>query len=460
LKMGNDKLSSGESALNFFKGMHFIDYTKSETKEFLEKKDYVFYEGIETNKLLRKSARQQDFSVFNNKMLDFTKIWCDLMLKEDSKMKGGTVPNKKTKNFISIVGDKILGELNVYKFKDKMVQLLIEKSKSDFTHKALPEDNMWLDVFLEFDGYTINGMFLAMVYVKKDGNFALKSDVAYQPKDSEEAILVFFTGWSDSHIHYYLRLLLDKEQFKKLQSSYYTSLHTGMHTCPFCGTVMSEGVGEAVPKGAFFCSHTECIKEFQKDGVLYYDKKKKSVRELLSQHKMGHLGNMETFARDFVNSYLDFTMLKEVKINDAVTKEFARAKNPMRKKRGKKPYYPVKLITVSGYLQKKIFEIKSAFGSYETARKETFVIGHYMRFWNKRKWKRLYQWIENCKTDSEVELRLSKLKRCDEDGDTLPDSLQYVWDKKHEVIMVYKENHIRNKGSEKDKRNTVRVIEQ
>ena len=82
----------------------------------------------------------------------------------------------------------------------------------------------------------------------------------------------------------------------------------------------------------------------------------------------------------------------------------------------------------------------------DVARNQTWVDGHFFRFWDRDTWCRLYEWIKGRKTDDEIRERLKKFIRKDKNGHVLPEYQQYKWDSRHKLIKVHKRGYIKFKG--------------
>jgi hypothetical protein len=161
---------------------------------------------------------------------------------------------------------------------------------------------------------------------------------------------------------------------------------------------------------------------------------------------MKDVWRIEDRIRLFVSNFLDYIEEPEVRIVTNMTSNQLMQRNVKRAKRGKSPLPPVKIITVGGELKRYINLIGEKCRTLDLARNETWVDGHFFRFWDRNKWTRMYAWIKGCKTPEEIMAKLKKLVRRDDKGHPLPQSQQYRWDNNHKVIKVHKRAFVKWKG--------------
>lgn len=342
----------------------------------------------------------------------------------------------------------------IYKFKDEMIKLYLEKTKNENEDKAMPRKNMWIETFLDFEGHSICGIHIAKVRILPDNTMIFDINTENKFPHADSAIAVFYTGFDKRGVQYVTNFILDEKMNTKLYSSF-DERKKAKYVCPYCANILTE-----VKPKKYACHSGDCIKEHQTDRIILYNTNKKSIRDRLQTLKLNHVWCIEDKVRLFVSNLLDYYMDKEVEFYDGLTEEQAEKKNEKLRRKGKSIMVaPIKLVKAGNKLKKRILRVERKYGSYEIARKRAHVVQSYwFKFLNKEHYTRLYGWIAGCRTIEEKKERLKKLKRVDEEGFEEYDV--YKWDVKHDCIRVLVHEHERCKdeGNEDD-RTEIRVIE-
>lgn len=345
-------------------------------------------------------------------------------------------------------------EATIYKFKEEMIKLWLENTKNDVGNRHMPRRNMFIDTYLEFDGLSVCGIHLVRVKILPDGTQIYDLDPNLKIPNAESAINVFFIGYDKEGQQYYTHTLISDELMQK----YYHkgNLKRAKYSCPFCHMPLTK-----LTKSEWVCDSERCVSMNQEAKPIVYDTGYKKVKDSLEMVQMNDVWKAEEKVRLFVCNMLDYYMNKEIYFTDGLTEEQARKKNEKDAKRNKQRHYlvsPIKVVRCSPKIEKRIFQIKQTFGSYDYARKTChWVEGHFMRFLNKDHYSNLYGWITGCRTAEEKREKLKELKRRDADG--FEESNVYEWDELHDCIKVHVDEFQRNKDAgNPDDRTEYRVV--
>ena len=405
---------------------------------------------IDESKDLNKSIyldklRAKDSGLYDLKNLEFTREFCETA-------SSGLLPQFKTKEDYIKERLHLINTSKIYKFRNQFTPLVVQNNKNDLGYRPMRQDNMFIEVGLDFGDVFVAGIHIHKVFLRPEEKdrklgYQVYSDRLIPHDFTEEGMSIFITGLAEDNVTFYSYFTLRRYNAKHQGGSFYS--------CPYCQTRMAK----MKDTNLHYCDIVDCIAKYQDGETIVYDLSNKKLRHTFRVMKMKDVWNIENKIRNFVCNFLDFLNTPEVIVRSAVDPESLQKRNLKRAKRGKRVLPPVNLIIVDGYLKKYIGELASRTGSIAVARNETWVSGHYMRFWMKEKWSNLYSWISKCKTDEQTKDKLAKMVRKDGDGKLLPKSQQYIWDAYYKVIKVWKIPFIKFKGegTPKDSLTVVKV---
>lgn len=387
--------------------------------------------GKEDNpKLYKLWTETEDMGIYNLPLRDFSRAFCETHSK-------GVVPQFMAREGFFERRWHYIEDARVYRFKDKFMQLMVEHNKNDIGFRPLPNNNMWIEVPLQFGKIKIAGIHLVRVFVNDNDEYASQvyPDELVPVGYDQEAISIFVTGL-DGDISFYNYFLLEKiGKYDKLKP-------VSKYVCPYCGSPLKK----FEDKNWFYCELESCVETSQKGKMVMYDMDDYKTKNTFKVMKMNDIWRIEDKIRLFVSNFLDYIEEPEVKIITSISSTDLAKRNLKRARKGKPPLPPIRIITVSGEIKRYINLIGERCRTLEIARNETWVDGHFFRFWDRNKWTRLYAWIKGCKTDEEIREKLKKLVRKDDKGHPLPQTQQYRWDSHHKLIKVHKLAFVKWKG--------------
>jgi hypothetical protein len=308
---------------------------------------------------------------------------------------------------------------------------------------------MWIEVPLQFGKIKIAGIHLLRVFVNEKEEFAhqVYPNQIIPAGYDQEAISVFVTGLSNEVI-FYNYFLLEKigktEKMKPLTK----------YVCPHCNSPMEKMKED----NCYVCNHPDCVEKAQNGEIVVYDMDDYKTKKIFRVMKMNDVWSVEDKIRLFVSNFLDYLDEPEVRVIANMSQKELVERNKKRAKRGKPTLPPIRIITVDGELKRYVNLVGEKCKSIDIARNETWVDGHFFRFWDRDKWCRMYEWIKGRKTDEEIRDRLKKLVRKDDKGHPLPESQQYRWDSRYKVIKVHKRPFVKFKG-EGEPVESIKVVE-
>ena len=406
-------------------------------------KSKEFNESVILNNL-----RAKDTGVYDLKNFEFSKDFC-------VNASSGLMPQFETKLDYLKERLRLMIESKIYKFKNQFTPLIVQNNKNDWGYRPMRQNNMFIEVGLDFGKVFVAGIHLHKVFLRpeekgKKLGYQVYSDRLVPADFTEEGISIFISGIGEDNVVFYSYFTLRGMDKGKLEHN------LSRYSCPYCQVRMN--VTEA-GSNLHYCDQEHCVNQYQGGETIAYDLSNKKLRHTFRVMKMQDVWSIQDKVRNFVCNFLDFLNTPEVIVRSHLDSESLHIKNVKRAKRGKKALPPINLILVDGYLKKYINDIESLTGSINVARNETWVSGHYMRFWMKEKWTNIYSWINKCKTDEDIKERLAKYLRKDGDGKLLPKSQQYIWDSYYKVIKVWKIPFIKFKGegTPKDSLTVVKV---
>lgn len=414
------------------KGFKPYDGKKPLTLEQGMSKDFLNQTKEFTKSIYLDRLRAKDTGLYDLKNLEFTREFCETA-------SSGLLPQFKTKEDYISERLNLINNAKVYKFRNQFTPLIVQNNKNDWGYRPMRQDNMFIEAGLDFGDIFVSGIHIHKIFLRpkekgKRLGYQVYSDRLIPADFTEEGMSIFITGIAKDNVTFYSYFTLrkiDKSTFGG-KSSY---------SCPHCQTQMSKFPDSAL----HYCDIEDCMVQYQDNESITYDLSNKKLRDTFRVMKMQDVWSIEDKIRNFVCNFLDFLNTPEVLVKVAEDPQSLEKRNIKRIRRGKKVLPPINLIIVDGYLKKYINGIASRTGSINVARNETWVSGHYMRFWMKEKWTNIYSWINKCKTDEERIERLAKYQR-KEDGKLLPKSQQYMWDSYYQVIKVWKIPFIKFKG--------------
>jgi hypothetical protein len=383
---------------------------------------------------LRDEIKNKKFDAFSSINRDMNLIFCTFVLE-------GKIPQFVARaDLFKMKFFDISNRCQIYKFKNDFVKLLVEKASGDFGYRNMPFNDIFIDCYLEFNGYSVFGITLKYCRVNSEGQMIYADDFDFNdyPEFDNEGVSIFITGLDTSNTSFYSLTTLDK----------FTTLHNNDTSvgwaCPFCNQIMS-----SISRSEIACINPHCVKGFQGNKIYIYDISDVETLKWLGIMNIADLRFIEDKIRVFVSNFLDFITNPEVRIHNLLSEEDRERRNRKRKIESKQLIPQIKIINVDGFLDKYLTKIKNHFGTYARAKSETWVSGHYIRFWMRDYWHHIYDIIKGLKTDEEIITKLKKYKRKDKDGHILPLSMQYQWDSSLKVIKVWKMGFVVNEGKKK-----------
>lgn len=412
-----------------------IGYKWYDGKKIITTEQNFKKKGIPTGKsdnpeMFKAMTQKIDSGVYDLPLRDLNKAFCRVHSK-------GVVEQFKGKEDFFARREVDIEDARVYKFKDKFFPLMIEHNQNDIGFRPMPNNNMWIEVPLQFGKVQIAGIHLLRVYVNDQDEFAYQvyPDDLIPAGYDQEAISIFVTGLADD-VSFYNYFLLEKiGKYDKLKPE-------SKYVCPHCNTPLQKFKGT----NHYFCKAPDCVVNNQNKEIIVYDMDDYKTKKVFKIMNMKDIWRVEDRIRLFVSNFLDYLDEPEVKVIVNMNAKDLAKRNEKRARRGKPPLPPIRIITVDGELKRYVRLVEGKCRTIDVARNETWVDGHFFRFWSRDKWCNLYAWIKKCKTDDEIRKRLKERVRRDKDGHPLPQSQQYRWDSRNKVIKVHKRAYVKWKG--------------
>ncbi|MCJ7767826.1 hypothetical protein MUP79_05510, partial [Candidatus Bathyarchaeota archaeon] len=345
-----------EDARAFDPAKDHIEISKGGEKEILDLKSFF---------------KTQQFSVFDLSLRKFTQSWCKVSAT-------GNIPQFSNRTDTFFARGELIGEAQVYRFKNEQVKWLIENNSNQHGYRYMPNENIWVECLLEKDGVTVNGIHILKVKAKKDSEdhtfYMSLHGVPDMEEETEDAISIFYTGFDTSGATFYQLSLLDRKDMWKRAKKYH-------YACPYCNSPM-----ENITKNEIACKNERCLKNNQKGSLVIYDLSNPVAKSLLDMMDMSDVWKVEDYVKTFVCNFLDFMTVKEVSVRVLMDSAERHRRNEKRTKRGQEPLSDMRIIEVTGHLYRYVNLLQERIGAGNKLEYQQAVSGHFFRFWSRDKW--------------------------------------------------------------------------